>query len=177
MNEVPPTNSGASNWKYFSFAVVLIIAGATAVVFLFSTIVGFNFWHRTPPIYLVQADEGFKKAKTTINPEKLRAWAIGEMAKQKPPTNGYLGKDIPNSEIPDYIQNLYADAPENAAIHYNGDQSFVYIMWGGGFFHYGFEVGETNFLLPFNSDNSEYPYDFEWKSGIYYTREASWKLQ
>jgi hypothetical protein len=120
------------------------------------------------------ADAGFEKAKKTINPEELRAWAL-ESVKHWAKTNGE-SSILPRSEIPEYIRNLYPYPPEDVEIT-GGEQAQVAIMWGGGFFHWGLFIGDTNFSLPFNSRNMEYPYNFKWVNGIYYTREANMKLK
>jgi hypothetical protein len=153
----------------FAAAIIVVVAAANVLIL---------WWWFTPPKFVVEADAGFKKAKTTIDREKLRAWALTTIEKYRSTNNEDIITDIPNSEIPNYIQNLYALRPESAFITRTGDnQSYVAIMWGGGFFHWGLEVGNTNFSLPLNSNNPEYPFDFEWIPGIYYTREAKWKLQ
>jgi hypothetical protein len=86
---------------------------------------------------------------------------------------------FPQSKIPDYIKNFYSIPPEDILVipKTSNKEATVLIFWGGGFFHWTLEVGDTNFSLPFNSGNPEYPYNFEWVPGIYYTREANWKLQ
>jgi hypothetical protein len=158
MNQVPPNKSGAQKVvKIFTAVIILVIA----VVF---------YWWFTPPHFVVEADTGFKSAKQTIDPEQLRAWAL-ESVKRWPDTNGM--RPIPASEIPQYIRNLYAYPPEDASV----TEDRVVVFWGGGFFHWVIEIGDTNFSKPFNSGNPEYPYNFEWVKGIYYSREANWKLQ
>ncbi len=130
------------------------------------------WWWFTPPDIVVKADAGFKRAKQTIDPEQLRTWAL-EAVRRWPSTNDLGFQTIPDSEIPHYIQNLYSYPPEDASVSGNT----VSIFWGGGFFHWVIQIGNTNYSEPFNSGNPEYPYNFEWTNGIYYTREASWKLQ
>jgi hypothetical protein len=157
MSQKPPTNSGAQiSVKYFAAVTAVIFAAAFSLVL---------WWWLTPPKFVVEADAGFKRARQTIDPEQLRAWAL-EMIQKKA-----SGKEAPIS-MPGYIHHLYSEPPEILV-----DDSCVNLMWGGGFFHWGFHIGNTNETLPFISDNTEYPYNFEWKPGIYYTREGKWKLQ
>jgi hypothetical protein len=132
-------------------------------------VVGFKYWLSIPPRIVVQADEGFKKAKTTIDPEKLRAWALAEIAKLQPTNNDILGKVIPNSEIPGYIQNLYSEPPEDASVFTGSSKSRVTICWGGGFFHWTIDIGTTNDIVTTGATNNFTT--IEWVPGIYYSRE------
>jgi hypothetical protein len=164
VNETPPRILGVSKSKeklsrVILFSVAIIIAG----------VVGFKYLFSIPPSDVVQADDGFKKAKGTIDPEKLRVWALEEIAKHKPSTNDYEVKDIPNSEIPDCIQNLYPCPAEDATVQIDEDQRYVMIVWGGGFFHWKIDVGSTNLTGAMGSGN--HFTTIEWAPGIYYSRE------
>ncbi len=162
MNEVPPIVTGVQIVRRtFTVAMITIFAAVFSLVI---------WWWLTPPQIVVEADAGFKKAKQTIDSEQLRAWAL-KLIREWPETNG--PQRIPESEIPPYIQNLYSYPPEDVSVLDNK----VVIFLGGGFFHWVIEIGSTNFFKPFKNNYSEYQYNFEWTRGIYYTREASWKLQ
>jgi hypothetical protein len=161
MNEVPTMSNGASKSKWFFFWATLFSFGI-----IVAGIASFKYWLSIPPKFLAQADEGFKKAQKTIDPEMLRVWALENIHKNA------SRKEIASS-MPEYLRTLYDEPPEDAWV----DGSSMNLIWGGGFFHWGFYIGDTNETMPFVSNNSEYPYNFEWKSGIYYTREAKWKLQ
>jgi len=160
MNPEPPNNSGAQKIVKTCAAVIIMIIAAVFVLIF--------WWWFTPPQMVVEADAGFKKAKQTIDPEQLRAWALQEIK-----THSGKYASIPEAEVPKYIQNLYSNPPESVWV----DGSCVNILWGGGFFGWGFYIGDTNKVMPLISDNREYPYNFEWKPGIYYTRETRRKLQ
>jgi hypothetical protein len=56
-----------------------------------------------------EADDGFKKARATIDPEKLRVWALEELSKKR-----ITNTNPPDSEIPIYIHNLYHYHPAKA---------------------------------------------------------------
>jgi hypothetical protein len=162
MKQEPPNKTGAQK---------TVIMFAAAISFIIVAVFSLILWGWfTPPKAVVEADAGFKKAKQIIDPEQLRAWAL-ESINRWPATNGW--HTIPESEIPKNIQTLYNYLPEDASV--TGDT--VVIFWGGGFFHWALEIGSTNVSRPFNSGNPEYPYNFEWVRGIYYSREASCKLQ
>jgi hypothetical protein len=163
MNQELPTNSGISKRtkKIILGFVITIICVPVLVVLIFCAAF---FWY--PDVTLHDADAGFRKAKKTINPEQLRAWALEEIPKYPQPTNDIFAPKIPNSEIPSYMQKLYSESVEDAIIQHDG-QSCVQICWGGPFFHWMFYIGSTNFVLP----NDSYVTSVEWVPGIYYSRE------
>jgi hypothetical protein len=167
MNPEPPTTSGVSKSKSHLPWITLIVVLCVPVFFVGSFLAA-------PFVAIYKADEGFKKAKQTIDPEQLRIWALQEMQKHgdtNTPSNIPIG-EIPTSEIPQPIQKLYSYPPENVFV--NGD--VVAIIWGGGFFGWGIQIGNTNYSEPYKSTNPDWPYNFEWVPGIYYTRETAWPL-
>ena len=114
---------------------------------------------------LTDADAGFKKATNTLNPERLRTWALESIR-----TNATI-KDVTNS-LPREIQTLYSEPPQIEI-----GRSGMTLSWGGAFFHWVFYIGATNDTLPHISQNRQYPFNFEWRPGIYYTRESNLELQ
>lgn len=157
MKPEPPNKTGVQK-------TIIIFAAAITFIIAAVFIAGFIWWH-TPPRFVVEADAGFKKAKSTIDPEVVRAWALECIQKNA------SRKEIANL-MPESMRNLYGEPPDAWV-----DGSSLNLLWGGGFFHWGFYIGNTNETMPFNSENHEYPYNFEWRPGIYYTREAKWELQ
>jgi hypothetical protein len=113
---------------------------------------------------LAEADAGFKKATNTLNPETLRTWALESIR-----TNATI-QDVTNS-MPREIQTLYREPPQIEI-----GRSGLTLSWGEGFFHWVFYIGATNDTLPHISQNRQYPFNFEWRPGIYYTREATQEL-
>ena len=180
MNEVP-TNSGISKKvKRIIWIIIITVVGFPILAFLsIWALISFDA-NRT----LHKADAGFRKAKLTIDPEQLRAWALQEIAKN-PTNDGIFPPKIPNSGIPSYMQKLYSQPVEDAVIwkfagntnfalltlHSNSveqlGQTNITIFWGGPFFHWMFEIGPTNFVPPSDS----YVSTAEWVPGIYYARE------
>jgi hypothetical protein len=114
---------------------------------------------------LTEADAGFKKATNTVDPEALRTWALESIR-----TNATI-QDVTNS-LPKDIQTLYSEPPQIEI-----GRSGLTLSWGNGFFHWVFYIGATNDTLPHISQNRQYPFNFEWRPGIYYTREANQELQ
>ncbi|HEY3932895.1 MAG TPA: hypothetical protein VGM58_11080 [Verrucomicrobiae bacterium] len=165
MNEVPPINSGISKrTKRIILGIVIAIICIPIVLFLIFFI---DFCYIEPSRILHEADAGFRKAKATIDPEQLRLWAFQEISKYPYQINN--PPQIPNSEIPSYLQKLYPNPriPAKAFVEESGNQKYMDVYWGGGLFSWGFEVGQTNFVPPADS----YLTRAKWVSGIYYNRE------
>ena len=163
MNQELPTNSGISKKTkkiIFGIIVLIICVPIFWVVFIF-----IDFCYVAPSQILHEADAGFRKAKETIDPEQLRLWALQEIPKYSHQTNNSL--QIPNSEIPSYLQKLYPRLPEDAWLQKDGEQNYVQIFWGGALFHWTLEIGSTNFVPPKDSEVTT----VEWIPGIYYNRE------
>lgn len=161
--QVPADTTKKLWWIPVVVVVCLLLAlAATAVVIYKASTKVFTGMNKP----MVDADAGFKRAEQTIDPEALRSWALDNIHKKASP------REITDS-MPKYIQTLYDEPPEAQL-----DQDCLILSWGGGFSHWVFYVGDTNQTMPFNSPNHQYPYNFEWRPGIYYTREANWeKLQ
>jgi hypothetical protein len=159
----PPTNFGA--WKLGKSLLWIICITFLIAVSFVTFKVGTYIWI----FYQVgidehsaveEADDGFKKARATIDPEKLRAWALEELSKKR-----ITNTNPPDSEIPIYIHNLYADPPGDFTV----DNDTVTIYWGGGFFHWMIDIGSTNYTESTGATN-DYT-TVEWVPGIYYSRE------
>jgi hypothetical protein len=170
MNHEPPYVSGVSKSRnYFPWVVLIAV--------LLIPVLYFGGFLIAPAITIYRADEGFKKAERTINSEQLRNWALEEINKNPADTNSFY-HSVSSSEVPSYINNLYTISPETVMVSpaTSDSEGFVTIAWGGGFFHWLIRIGNTNFTEPYKSDNPEFPYNFQWTNGIYYTREAAWGL-
>jgi len=159
MNEVPITNCGASTVKRHipcSWIILLLVAAIIA------GISRFELWLASPAADVIQAEKGFKKAKETINPEQLRAWALKEIQKYSVTNEA----NIPNAEIPSYIKELFGEPPAGASVVEYGGQKCVFFSWGGAFFDWSIIIGLTNLAPQFNSEETI----TRWVSGIYFSR-------
>jgi hypothetical protein len=159
MNEVPTTNCGASKVKRRIPWIWIILLLVAAII---TGISRFELWMASPPDDVIQADKGFRKAKQTINPEQLRAWALEEIQKRST-TNA---ASIPNSEIPSYIKELFGAPPVEASVGEYQGQKYIWFGWGGPFFDWNIAIGSTNLAPPFNSEETT----TRWVSGIYFGR-------
>ena len=161
MNQQPPKRSGAQLiFNIFTAAVILVIVAIFCLP---------SWFYFSPSKIVANADAGFKKAKQTIDPEKLRAWALKEIPQYTQPTNEIIPPKIKKAEIPSCIQSLYSQAPEDAFVQKEG---YVQIFWGGPFFHWSLEIGPTNFVPAPDSHVKT----AEWIPGIYYNREDATDL-
>ena len=164
MNQETPINSSVPKRTKRIFWAVVITIICIPIILLAVISYAFRSWDSDTTVQ--DADAGFRKAKKTINPEELRAWALEEIPKYPRPTNDIFAPKIPNSEIPSYMQKLYWESVEDACVQH-GDQPNVKISWGGPFFHWMFYIGATNFVLPKDSETTA----IQWIPGIYYSRE------
>jgi len=115
MNPETPNGSGSrGKLKIFTAVIALVIAAVFIFVLCFLV---------RPPKIIVDADAGFRIARQTIDPEKLRAWALASIQRW-PNTNGM--QTMPESEIPQYIKTLYAEPPEIVMVF----DDVVDIEWG-----------------------------------------------
>jgi hypothetical protein len=162
MNQKATKDRPKPDARLWLAAVVLAVLALGAVMALSSRSARFSDEVKKS---LAEADAGFKKATNTLDPEALRTWALESVR-----TNANI-KDVTNS-LPHELQNLYSLPPQ---IEIGG--SGMTLSWGGGFFHWVLYIGATNDTLPHVSKNRQYPYNFEWRPGIYYTREANQELQ
>jgi|ERR1017187_579715 hypothetical protein len=168
MNEVPTTNYGARKLRKLLLWIIATIFLLAVILVTFR--VGTYVWifyqaGKGADFVLKEADEGFKKAKTTIDPEKLRAWALEEIQEHSATNKA----NIPISEIPSYIQELFSDPVEDAGVYKYSDETNVQICWGGGFFHWMIDIGPTNYTETTGVTNNFTT--VEWVPGIYYSRE------
>jgi hypothetical protein len=157
MNEELPTVSGARKPRSRSFWFVAFAILIIATVYFGPYVWVFYGVNRAAHQAVNEADEGFRKAKTTINPETLRVWALASIEHRTNWNEVY-------SSMPDYIRNLYADPPDVSI-----DGSCVVLMWGGGFFHWEIDIGPTNYVETTGVENIYTT--VEWVPGIYYSRE------
>jgi len=162
MNKKATASPPQPDARLWLAAIIIIVLGLGTYMALYSRSGRFSEEAKKS---LTEADAGFKKATNTIDPESLRTWALESIR-----TNATI-KDVTNS-IPKEIQTLYSASPE---IEIGG--SGITLSWGAGFFHWVLYIGGTNDTLPHISKNRQYPFNFEWRPGIYYTREANLELQ
>jgi hypothetical protein len=153
-------------WKVLIISAITVVSIAILVPVGFVLYIGITI--SIEESHLVNtADAGFTKAKQTIDPEQLRAWAMKETSRY---ATSYLTNSqwqIPESEFPKYLRDLYTDPIEDAFIVKQGNETYVQVYWGGAWFHWMFYIGSTNLTAP----NDPEIKTAEWVPGIYYGRE------
>ena len=162
MSPNPATVRAKPNALRWVLGLVFLVVFAGAGLAIYSKSARFLTAVQKP---LVDADAGFKKATNTMDAEKVRTWALENVRKQSALKEMY-------TTMPKDLRTLYDEPPDIVV-----DDEGLTLSWGGGFFHWVFYIGDTNDTLPFHSLNAGYPYNFEWRPGIYYTREANMELQ
>ena len=162
MSPNPATARAKPNAAWWVLGLLFLVIFAGVGLAIYSRSARFLTAVQKP---LIDADAGFKKATNTMDAEKVRAWALENVRKQAALKEIY-------ATMPQDLRNLYEAPPDIVA---NADG--LTLSWGGDFFHWVFYIGDTNNTLPFHSSNAGYPYNFEWRPGIYYTREANMELQ
>jgi len=111
-------------------------------------------------------------AKKTVNPDEFQKWAQS-ILQEASLTNS--SGDIPRNQVPVYIQNLYTNGGPFESAEFTTDKSVppeqrsVWIVWGGGFGHWGIRIGPPSFRIDLNNDENYYT---EWKPGIYFWCET-----
>jgi hypothetical protein len=144
---------GVSKTNWIVIYVVIIATGIGTISFM-----------RLPrhTANISEANDHFKQARTTIDPEKLRAWAFQELAKY-PATNE---TDIPGPELPDYVKALTTHPPTGAYVVRANGRECVVFDWSNPNFDWTIMVGRTNLAMRSSTQINVEP----WVPGIYFTR-------
>jgi len=151
----PAQNSGVGEpkqkFKWLIPPTIIIAVIAVVLVFLFG-----------PPIAMHHhAHSFFGSVKRNIDPEELRRWASKLAAiTPAPPITNLNELPIALRDV-EFEDGWVHEASEN-------DAWSVTLICGGGFFHYGIEIGPTNF-----SDSSSAQFAvIQWVPGIYFRHEG-----
>lgn len=163
-----PTEKKPARDQYVIVTVIAVIVILLVIIPAWRFIVGvMQFGHAGGPNLQV-ADDGFIKARQSVNPEELRQWALTEMS-QRPPKVGLDGTNIPMAEIPSNIYYLYPVPPGEVTAFNDKGQPYICFAWGAGLFHWMIVVGQTNYAEP-TGVWTDYT-TARWTNGIYYSRE------
>jgi hypothetical protein len=114
--------------------------------------------------YVKQTENFAAQVKSRVNPDELQSWATNLIAKTPAPSlNQFRG--VKETDVPNYVRAIYKDDPPEEVVIYHGDGgSYVQIIYGSGFGHWGLYVGLTG--LEMKSD--ERFYVVQWKPGVYF---------
>jgi hypothetical protein len=110
------------------------------------------------------------KVKSVTKPEELQTWATNLIATAKS-INDESSVPVKQSDIPQWIGLIYKEEGDPGYVTVEGlesgvgnSNSFVQILYGGGFGHRGLAVGYTTLVLK-NHDSCA---SLAWKPGIYF---------
>jgi len=161
MNQAPSPNSRPLKIVRWAVGILLL----AVLICCLKPLVLSRHMHEVVGKSIVEADARLRRHTNTIDPEDVRTWALELIQLQ-------ASDKVAADSRPDYIRNLYS-GPRDILV----SESCVSLIWGGRLFHWAYYIGNTNEIKPFHSDNSQTSYNFEWKPGIYYTRETKRGLQ
>jgi hypothetical protein len=126
-------------------------------------------WFEGEPGDKQHANDLAEDAKKVVNPTELQQWAMAVL--QETETTNYPDGEYPRDEVLRSIRNLQSGGDSFEAVDINSDKSVppesrsVWIVWGGGFGHWGIRVGSPDFKVNNSYDDNYY---VEWKPGIYF---------
>ena len=102
--------------------------------------------------------------RATVNPDELQAWATNLIA-----TASFHAGDsvvVKQSDIPKWVGLVYKDQgdPGEVTVERSSEGLYVQILYGGGFGHWGLDIGYPTLVLT----NHDSCYSHPWKPGIYF---------
>ncbi|HTV41427.1 MAG TPA: hypothetical protein VMF08_12670 [Candidatus Sulfotelmatobacter sp.] len=119
------------------------------------------------------ANDLAEDAKKVVNPSELQKWAMAVL--QETETTNYPDGQFPRDKVLASIQNLQSRGDFFDDVEVNDDKSTppgsrsVWIVWGGGFGHWGIRVGSPTFKVTDRYDDNYY---VNWEPGIYFWAET-----
>jgi hypothetical protein len=133
------------------------------VLFLCAIAAIFLTWK---PIYETRLPRFAADVKQVITPDELQKWALMTLKKSNPDSS-----ELPLNDVPEPLRNLRSNGSQIEYAFYTpgtspGD-SYIVLMWGGGFGHWGIDVGAPSFDQP--EDNNFY---IKWAPGVYFWEET-----
>ena len=118
------------------------------------------------PIYETRLPQFATAVKQVIDSDELQKWALIRL---KDSTSD--SSELPLNEVPKPLRNLRSNGGQIEYAFYNigtsPKDSCVVLMWGGGFGHWGIDVGAPSFDQP--DDDSFY---IKWAPGVYFWEET-----
>ncbi len=120
------------------------------------------------PIYKTRTPRFANAVKKVADPQQLQQWALAVIRDKE--KAAALSDEIPLDAVPASIRNLRGWPIQYARCYAGHAQDpSVWLVWGGGFGHWGMRVGSPAFkIVPEPDDN----YYIEWQPGIYFWHET-----
>jgi hypothetical protein len=169
-------------WKKHPEAGLAVLAVYVALIGFF--VVYGNIERRSAVGHIVRWCEGedgahqdandlAEDAKRVVNPSELQQWAMAIL--RQPNATNYPDGMLPRDKVLPSIRNLQSggESFEDAEVHLDTSKSpenrSIWIVWGGGFGHWGITVGSPAFKVTDRYDDNYY---VEWQPGIYFWAET-----
>ncbi len=118
------------------------------------------------------ANDLAEDAKKSVNPSELQQWAVAVLQAPQLTNSDF---EFPRDKVPLSIRTLrssgflFEDVTCDSAESVPAQDRSVWIVWGGGFGHWGMRVGSPSFKVHDAFDDNYY---VEWKPGIYFWCET-----
>ena len=136
-------------------ALVVLVCAITTIVLTWK------------PIYETRLPRFASAVKQVIDPSELQKWAVITLSKANSDSS-----ELPLQEVPEPLRNLRSDGCQIEyafyAIATSPKDSYIVLMWGGGFGHWGIDVGDPSFDEP--EDNNAFY--IKWAPGVYFWEET-----
>jgi hypothetical protein len=114
------------------------------------------------PGHVRRTEEFATRVRSVVNPGDLQAWATNLIAKT--PFQGHDSLEIKPTDVPRSVYAIYGEDPEMVFLQHSDTGDYVEIWFGGGFGHWGIDVGPSSFKGIENPKFHVVP----WKPGIYF---------
>ncbi len=135
-------------------ALVVLLCAITTIVFTWK------------PIYETRLPRFASDVKQVIAPDELQKWALIHLKESNSDS-----AELPLSEVPKSLRNLRSNGSKIESAFYNiatpPKDSYIVLVWGGGFGHWGIDVGAPSFAQP--DGNAFY---IKWAPGVYFWEET-----
>jgi hypothetical protein len=138
--------------------------GVIALIFLLCAITTVVLTWK--PIYKTRLPRFATDVKQVIDPDELQKWAVITLKKSSSDSS-----ELPLNEVPEPLRNLRSNGCQIEYAFYkigtSPKENYIILMWGGGFGHWGIDVGAPSFEQP--DDSAFY---IEWAPGVYFWEET-----
>jgi hypothetical protein len=135
--------------------LVLLLAVLFAPVLAVALLVGWIAL--SPPAYVSKTHDFRNELQRAVSPSELRTWALTEISRAD-------GRRVELSKVPQFLGSLRDGPPRYLTVETAGPsgESYVFVVWGGGFARWGIKAGSTTFQAKDDAQN----YHLEWEPGL-----------
>jgi hypothetical protein len=145
------------SWRRIGLVAIITLAAVAALI-------GFALYFNPITSTHRSSHQFFSSVESKINPEELRIWAANLASR-----HGFGSKPTV-SELPDDFAELSSQLPSIliCSTNVSNEQPHVMLIYGGGFYHWGIDIGPTNFIRQNNPAFTT----IQWVPGIYFRHEG-----